>query len=111
MESDVQSSLHQNCYHQIVFARFNLKVAFPTPYKREVWHFKKANFDHIRKEINGFQWEKSFQNMNANDMVHLFNRTIKYILHNFTPHEIITSDDRDQPWINSSIRLLIQDKS
>ena len=53
-----------------VFARFNLKVVFPPPYEREVWHFKKANIDHVRKVINGFQWEKSFQNMNANDMVH-----------------------------------------
>ena len=111
VESGVQSSLHQNSHHQIVFARFNLKVVFPPPYEREVWHFKKANVDHIRRAINGFQWEKSFQNMNVNDMVHLFNRTIKNILHNFIPHEVITCDDRDRPWINSSIERLIQDKN
>ena len=49
--------------------------------------------------------------MNVNDMFHLFNRTIKNILHNFIPHETITCDDRDPPWINSSIRRLIQDKN
>ena len=49
--------------------------------------------------------------MNVNGMVLLFNRTAKNILHNFTPHEIITCDDRDQPWINISIRRLIQDKN
>ena len=43
---------------QIVFARFNLKVVFPPPYEREVWHYKKANVDHIRKAINGCQSEK-----------------------------------------------------
>ena len=111
VESGVQSSLHQNCHHQIVFARFKLKVAFPTPYVGEVWHFKKANVDHIRKAINGFQWKKSFQNMNVKGMVHLFNRTIKNILHNSIPHEIITCNDRDPPWIKSSIRRLIQDKN
>ena len=111
MESGVQSSLHQNCHHQIVFTRFNLKVVFPPPYEREVWHFKKANADHIRKAINGFQWEKSFQNMNFNDMVHLFNRTIKNILHNFILYEIITCDDRDPPWIDNSMKCLIQDKN
>ena len=79
LESGVQSSLHQNCHHQIVFTRFNLKVVFPSPYEREVWHFKKANVYHIRKAIKGFQWEKSFQNMNVNDMVHLFNRASEYI--------------------------------
>ena len=41
VESGVQSSLHQNCHPQIVFARFNLKVVFPRPYEREVWHFRK----------------------------------------------------------------------
>ena len=111
VESGVQSSLHQNCHHQIVFATFNLKVVLPPSYEREVWHFKKANNDHIRKAINGFQWEKSFQNMNVNDMVYLFNRNIKNILRNFIPHETVTCDDRDPPWINSSIRRLIQDKN
>ena len=38
--------------------------------------------------------------MNFNDMVNLFNRTIKNILHNFIPHEKITCDDRDPPWIS-----------
>ena len=111
VESGLQSSFHQNCHHQIVFARFNLKVVFPPPYEREVWHFKKANVGHIRKSTNGFQWEKSFQNVNVNDIVHLFNRTIKNILHNFIPHETITCDDTDPPWINSSIRFSIQDKN
>ena len=54
---------------------------------------------------------KSFQNVNVNDMVHLFNRTIKNILRNLIPNETITCDDRDPPWINSSIRSLIQDKN
>ena len=49
MESGVQSSLHQNCHHQLLVAKFNLRVVFPLPYEREVWHFKKANVGHIRK--------------------------------------------------------------
>ena len=49
--------------------------------------------------------------MNVNDMVHLFNRTIKSILRNFIPHETITCDDRNPPWINSSMRRFIQDKN
>ena len=49
--------------------------------------------------------------MNVNDMVHLFNRTIKSILRNFIPHETITCDDRNPPLINSSMRRFIQDKN
>ena len=35
----------------------------------------------------------------------------KCILHNFIKHEMITCDDRDPPWIDSSIRGLIQIKN
>ena len=57
MESGLISSLYQNCQHQIVFARFNLKVVFSPPYEREVCYFQKANAGHSRKAINRFRWE------------------------------------------------------
>ena len=47
MSSGIHSSPHQNCHHQIIFAKFNLKVHYSPPYEREVWHIKKANTDHI----------------------------------------------------------------
>ena len=55
--------VRENFHHQTLFARFNLKVVFPPSYEREIWHFNKANVDHIGKAINDFQWEKSFQNI------------------------------------------------
>ena len=42
-------------------------------------------------------------------MVHLFNKTIKNVLSNYIPHETITCDDREPPWINSKIKQLIQE--
>ena len=34
MESVVHSSIHENCHHQLVSAKFNLKVWYPPPYER-----------------------------------------------------------------------------
>ena len=107
MSSGIHSSLHQNCHHQIIFAKFNLKVHYPPPYE----HFKKANTGHIKRAINGFPWERSFANLDINDKVYLFNKTIKNILSNFIPHETITFDDRDPPWINSQVKHLINEKN
>ena len=45
--------------------------------------------------INEFSWERSFEKNNVNEKVNIFNTTIKNILPNFIPHEIITCDDRD----------------
>ena len=52
MESDVHSSLHENCHHQIIYAKFNLKIYYQPPYEREIWHYQKASTENIRKAID-----------------------------------------------------------
>ena len=79
MESSVHLSLHSNCHRQITFAKFNLEIHYPLSYKREIWHYQKANTDQIRKAIEQFSWDRSFKNLDVNEMVFLFNRTIKKI--------------------------------
>ena len=44
-------------------------------------------------------------------MVHLFNITVKNVLHNFILHEIVTCDDRDPPWINNLMWRLVKEKN
>ena len=69
------------------------------------------NIDHIKRAVEQFLGEKSFRNLRINEMVYLFNKTIKNILSNYIPHETITCDDRDPPWINNKIKQLIQEIS
>ena len=99
MESEVHSSLHPNCHHQITYAKFNLKIYYPPPYEREIWHYGKANVDHIKKAIHEFPWQRSFENNSVNEKLNIFNTTIKNILSNYIPHETITCDDRAPRWI------------
>ena len=108
MESGVHSSLHPNCHHQIVFAKINLKIYYPPPYKRKIWHYEKANADLICGSIDQFPSDIRFAHIDVNQKVHLFNQTIKNILCNFIPHETVTCDDCGPPWINSKIKGLIQ---
>ena len=111
VESGVHPSLHPNCHHQIIFAKFNLKIYYPPPYLREVWHYKEANADLIKRAISNFNWEKAFSNTNINEKVSLFNKTILNILNNYIPHETIICDDKDPPWFNSRIKSLIENKN
>ena len=111
MKSGVHSSLHQNCHHQIICTKIDLKVCYPPPYELEIWHYQRANVDRIQRAIEQFYWEKSFRNLNINEMVFLFNRTIKSILSNYIPHETIICDDKDPPSFNSNIKQLIQEKN
>ena len=59
-DSGVQSSLHSNCHHQIVFVKFNLHIVYPPPYLREIWHYREANTRVIRRAIKEFNWERAF---------------------------------------------------
>ena len=111
MESGVHSSLHSNCYHQIIYARFNLKIYYPPPYEREIWHYKKANSDLIQQVIGEFNWERAFHRKNINEKVSILNNTINNVLSNFIPHETITCDDKKPPWFNKNIMNLIKNKN
>ena len=44
-------------------------------------------------------------------MVYFFDKIIKNILSNYIPHKVVTCDDGDPPWINKTIKRLIQQKN
>ena len=57
MELGAHSSLHENCHHQLVYAKFDLEVSCSPPYQREIWHYQHANIDQIKRAIEQFPWE------------------------------------------------------
>ena len=103
-DSGVHSSLHSNCHHQIVFAKFNLHIVYTPPYLREIWHYRETNTRLIRRVIKEFNWERAFSNTNVNEKVDVFSRTILNILSNFIPHETIVCNEKDPPWFNNRIK-------
>ena len=87
INSGVHSSLHRNCHHQIIHAKFNLKIFCPPPYERVVWHYQDANNDLIQQSISQFNWETAFSNKGVKKQISIFNETILNIMTNFIPHE------------------------
>ena len=101
------SSLNENCHNQLIYTKFNLKMWYPPPYEREIWHYQHANIDQIERAIEQFPWEKSSRNLRINKIVYLFSKTIKNIISNYIPHKIITCDDKDPSWIHNKNKQLI----
>ena len=58
-------------------------MCYPPPYKRKIWHYQSAKVEQTQQAFEVFFGEKSFRNLNINEMVSLFNRTIKNILSNY----------------------------
>ena len=76
IESGVHLTLHSNCHHQIIYARFYLKIYYPTDYEREIWHYKKANLDLIKQAIREFNCARAFHRKNIDEKVFILNNTI-----------------------------------
>ena len=111
LQSGVHHSLHQNCHHQIIFAKFNLKVYYPPPYERTIFHYSQANVDHIQQAINLFDWENAFLNTDVDAQVSIFSNTVLNILNNYIPHETKICADRDPPWMTIKIKDLNSQKN
>ena len=98
-------SLHENCQHQITFAKARLRVKYPPPYKRHVSNYAKANANGINKVISQFNWQGSFTNLPINEQVNLFNSTLTSIFRNIIRNKIVTFNDQDPPWFGEKIKL------
>ena len=76
------------CHHQVIFYKLNLKFAYPLNYAREVWEYGKAQTVLINRAIDQFDWFNLFLDVNINEQVTLFSRTILNIFHNVVPNKI-----------------------
>ena len=78
---------------------------------REVWDYGKAQVNLINKAIENFDWNELFSGQNIHNQIKLFNTTILNIFRNFIPNKVILCDDKESPWVNDEIRLLIKQKN
>ena len=111
LESGVHHSLHQNCNHQIIFVKFNLKVYYPPPYDRTIFHYSQANVDYIQQAINLFNWENAFLNTDVNTQLSIFSNTVLNILNDYIPHETRICDNCDPSSMTTKIKELISQKN
>ena len=73
-------------------------------------HYQHVNIDLVRQVIDLFDWKKVFSNLNVKRQVSLFNETIMNIFEDFIPHETVTCDDKDPPWITKWMKTILKEK-
>ena len=110
MEVGFHCSFYQNFYHQTIYAKIE-KCVILHHINVKYGIIKVRKLNKLNKHLKCFFWEKSFRNLNINEMVSLFNRTIKNILSNYIPHKAITFDGKIPSWINDNTKQLIQKKN
>ena len=111
MESGVHSSLSSTSHHEIVFAKLNLKVAYPPPYERVFWYYSRADKASINRAINAINWDELIANKNVESQVSELNDLLLNIYSNHIPNKTVFCDDKDPPWMTNEIRTGIEMKN
>ena len=104
-------SLYNTCHHQIIYAKLSLTIHFPPAYKREVWHYNRAQVDLIKRSIEYFDWERSLAGLSINEQVDCLNNCLINIFRNFIPHETVKCSHKDPPWMNNEIKRALRHKN
>ena len=103
--------LQQNCHHQIIFAKVNMKIFYPPLYKPLVWDYRNANVEEIKLAIESFNWQNAFDGKDIHAQVALFNETLLNIFTNFIANRTKTFTDSDPPWMIKNIQNKIKLKN
>ena len=77
----------------------NICVPLPPTYVQEVWDYKKANIEHIKKAISNLDWNKAFENLSVDEKVDFLNKTLLNIFRNYIPNKKIKCDYQQPPWM------------
>ena len=93
MESGIHPSLHSNGHHQIIFAKWNLFIFYPSSCERTVWHYERENTELIIRATDQFDWLRALSNVNVDENVYFFTKTLLNIIQSFIPRETIICDD------------------
>ena len=88
-----------------------MSIFYPPPYERTVWCYERSNTELIRRAIDQFDWLRALSNVNFDEKVYFFTKTLLSIIQNFIPHKTIICGDRDPPWINKAIKKLMLEKN
>ena len=100
----VDSSVHhENCHHQIIYCKLNLKIAYPPPYQCLVWDFKRAEVNAITTAINQVNW-RCFPCKNVHQQGNIFNKTIIDVFSSFIPNKLVNFEDEDPPWMTEKLK-------
>ena len=76
LDSGVHSLLHLNSHHQTVFAKFDLKVFYPPPCEKRIWHYKYTNTVQIKNALASLNREQALSNSSIDKGIYVLNETI-----------------------------------
>ena len=82
----------------------------PTPYKRTLWDYSKAEIPNIQVDLQAINWNVRFGTLDSEKMTEVFTESIYTILASYIPNRVVRLCDNDPPWISPHIKSAIKCK-
>ena len=99
-----------NCDHVHITAVLNFKYKHDSSFKREVWNFKKADFDKFRCVLSTSPWQNVTFLDDVNECVLIWSDMFIKIAEACVPHQNVIIRPKDKPWMNSAMRKCINNR-
>ena len=109
LETGAHPSLHEQCHHHIVFAKITADNLALPPYNRKIWFYDQANIPAIRRSIELYRWQETFQELQCLNLQ--LNEVLINIFSNFIPNTTKTVRPRQAPSITKSIKNFTRKKN
>ena len=110
-ESGVLPSLLSQCHHNIIFAKTELNVKLPPPYKSTMWDYKNADSISIRHSLSSVNWARCILHRNPNNQAEFLSNCIKNTFSNHCPSKVVSCHHKDAPWMSSEIKNKLKEKT
>ena len=99
-----------NCDHVPISATLNFTYKHDSSFKREIWNFKKADFDKFRCLISTSPWHHVTMQDDINECALIWSDMFIKIAEACIPHTNVIIRPKDKPWMTSEIRRCIKNR-
>ena len=92
--------------HNATVAEINIETNFKKNYKRDIWDYKRGNFEQFNKDIEETDWSTLFSDIDndVNDNCELFTSKFIELANKNIPNKTVTVRINDKPWFNGELR-------
>ena len=79
----VHVSIFDKYQRNTIYGKINITVLLAPTYVQEVWNYKKANTENIKKTTSNFDWNKAFEKHSVDEKIELLHKTLLNIFRNY----------------------------
>ena len=102
--------LINNCDHAPVSVTLKSKFSYIHSFKRNVWDFKRGDFNMLRNILSHHCWGSIWAKDDVNECVNEFVYHLREILEFCIPHYTATIRPRDKPFMTGELRNLMRNR-